>query len=444
MELYDESDFKQKKKTKMPIIIGVSIAVLILISILIIYLIIYLKSTVTTIILDGVNTSELEKIFYIEQSETGSKLYIPIRKIAPYLGYQDFSGDYTYKSEDQTKCHVTNEQETAMFTLDSSTLVKTRGNSDYEFIELDEKVFQKDGELYTTIDGIEKAYNVELVYKPEEKEIDIYTMNYLINYYATRLQLKDYKATFSDQKAIFENMLVLNQSGGAGVINAVTGESILENKYQSVSYLPNTTDFLVKSNGQYGIVSKEAEVKVKIAYEEIKIMDNENGLYLVKDNKFYGVIDTNGNTIIEPEYQQIGINISNFSQNGIESQYILLDKYIPIKSNNLWAFFDLEGNQVTEFEFTGIGCTTSKVSNSYPVLVIPSYEMIVVEKNKYFNLLRTKDSNSGAKAGTVITSGYVIDSVYMRTNTATGENKFYMTYNGNTKDIEERLAEIGE
>ena len=38
--------------------------------------------------------------------------------------------------------------------MDSNTLIKTRGDSDYEYIQLDEKVFEKDGELYTTPTGI--------------------------------------------------------------------------------------------------------------------------------------------------------------------------------------------------------------------------------------------------------------------------------------------------
>ena len=193
-----------------------------------------------TITLDGVNTPDLEEIFYIQESESGSELYVPIRRIAKFFNYEDYRGDYKYKSEDNSKCHVKNEYETAMFTLDSNIIIKTRGNSDYEYVELDEKVFEMNGELYTTIDGIKKAFNVEFIYDAQAKNIEIYTMDYLIQLYATHLNLTDYNPEFSDKKAIFENMLVIQQNGAYGVVDATTGESILETKYDSIKYLPNT------------------------------------------------------------------------------------------------------------------------------------------------------------------------------------------------------------
>ena len=101
MELYDEDYYqKSKKKAKLPMIIGITIGILVVITIAIIYFIIYLSSSVMKIQIDGVNTGELEKILDIEQTEAGKKIYIPIRGIAKYLNYGDYSGDYKNKSED--------------------------------------------------------------------------------------------------------------------------------------------------------------------------------------------------------------------------------------------------------------------------------------------------------------------------------------------------------
>lgn len=438
MELYNEDDFV-KKKSKMPMIIGICIGVLILITVLIIYMIIYLRGTVYKITLDGVSASELEEIFYLEGSEEtpeNMKLYIPIRKIAAFFYYSDYSGDYINKSEDNTKCYVQNEYETVLFTQDSNEIFKTRGNSDYETIKIDENVFSKDGELYTTIDGIEKAYNVEFLFDPINRKVEIYTMGYLLDYYASYLQLTDYSINFSDQKAIFEGMIIVKQGNQYGVVDATTGNAILETKYDSISYLPNAKDFLVSTNGKYGIVEKNTNIKVRIAYDNIQIMDNENGLYLVRLNNSYGVLDLDGNTIIEPIYPQIGLNnINVYSQNGIESQYIILDELIPIKNNNLWGFFNLKGEQITDFKYTQIGSKKTNVTNSYQVLTIPSYKIVVVEKDGgTYNLMQTD--------GKEIIGGS-LDSIYMLTNTATGENTFYMTYNGKTDNIEERLAAWG-
>ena len=136
MELYEEE--KNEKKSKLPMIIGICIVILIIMVIAIIYGIIYLKSTVITININGVRNNEIENILYIDESKEETEIYIPIRKIASFFGYEDYRGDYKNKSEDSSKCYVKNEYETAMFTLDSDTLIKTRGDSDYEYVEIDE------------------------------------------------------------------------------------------------------------------------------------------------------------------------------------------------------------------------------------------------------------------------------------------------------------------
>lgn len=434
MELYEEE--KNEKKSKLPMIIGICIVILIIMVIAIIYGIIYLKSTVITININGVRNNEIENILYIDESKEETEIYIPIRKIASFFGYEDYRGDYKNKSEDSSKCYVKNEYETAMFTLDSDTLIKTRGDSDYEYVEIDEEVFEKDGELYTTVDGIEKAYNVEISCDWDKRKIDIYTMDYLIQYYALKLNIEDYSEEFTDKKAIFENMMIIKSNKQYGVVEATTGQSILENKYEQISYLPATSDFLVKSGGKYGVVSNDGTIKVRIAYDQIKIMDNQNGLYLVKQNNLYGVVDTSGKVIINPEYKQIGVDTTKFAQNGLENQYVLFDELIPIKdSNDLWGFFSTEGEKITDFVYTGLGCTTAKANNSYPAIVIPSYKVVVVEKDKYFNLMMSN--------GHELINSFVLDSVYLITNTATGENTFYMTYNGQTKNIEEELSAQG-
>ena len=448
MELYEEQTAKNINP-KMPKIIGICIGILIILTIAIIYGIVYLKGTILTVKVDGVKNSSIEQILYFKDNDK-TELYIPIRKIAKFLGYEDYRGDYKIKSEDETKCYVKNDYEIAMFSVDSNTLIKTRGDSDYEYIQLDEKVFEKDGELYTTPTGIEKAFNTLVEYNSNSRKIDIYTMDYLNQYYASKLKIGEYATStstsnteqlskeFSDKKAIFENMIVFQKDKLYGVINASTGKSVLETKYEEIKYLPATSDFLVKSNGKYGVLSKEASVKVRIVYDEIKIMDNQNGLYLVKQNNLYGVVNTDGKVIIAPEYKQIGMDITKYAQNGVENQYVLLDEIIPIKNNvGQWALFNIKGEKIKDFELSGIGYISNSNDNIYSAVVIPSYKMIIVEKDKHYNLITTK--------GEEIFKSYILDTVYIKTNTENGENKFFMTYNNNTNaiSVEEWLTSIG-
>ncbi|CDD37718.1 kWG [Clostridium sp. CAG:356] len=442
MELYEEVD--NKKKSKLPMIIGISLIVLIILIIVIIGTIIYLKQSVMQITVNGQNKNEIEKLLYIPEDDN-TKLYIPIRAIAKYLNYNDFRGDYKIKSEDSTKCYVKNENEIAMFTKDSDTLVKTRGDSDYEYVKLEEKVLEKDGELYTTPSGIEKAFNTLFEYNANKKNINIYTMDYLNQMYASKLKIDGetvkLSEEYSDQKAIFEGLIIVIKNNNYGVIDAESGNPILEFKYEDIKYLPATSDFLVKSNNKYGVIGKDTSIKVRTVYDEIKIMDNQNGLYLVKQNNLYGVIDTKGKTIISPEYKQIGIDISKFTQNGIENQYVLLNKIIPVKNNqDLWGMFDIKGQLVKDFIFTGIGCSSSnlsKIANAYPAVVVPSYQVIIVEKDKHYNIITT--------SGEELIPTYVLETIYLKTNTETGENTFYMAYNNNEKvmSVEEWLASTG-
>ena len=181
MELYEEVE--RKEKSKAPMIIGICIGILVVMIIAIICAIVYLRSTVLTIKLNNQTNHDLEEILYITGDEGNQQIYVPIRRIAKFLDYEDYRGDYISKSEDSTKCYVKNANEIAMFTKDSTDLVKTSGDSNYEYLTLKEKVFEKDGELYTTPEGIEQAFNVLFENNLQQNKINIYTMDYLNQIY---------------------------------------------------------------------------------------------------------------------------------------------------------------------------------------------------------------------------------------------------------------------
>ena len=67
MELYEEVD--NKKKSKLPMIIGISLTVLIILIIVIIGTIIYLKQSVMQITVNGQNKNEIEKLLYIPEDD---------------------------------------------------------------------------------------------------------------------------------------------------------------------------------------------------------------------------------------------------------------------------------------------------------------------------------------------------------------------------------------
>lgn len=439
MELYYEEKKGEEKKSKAPIILGILIFLFVIITAGLIYFIVYLQGTILKINLNGTLTSKLSEVIDVQTTESGTTFYFPIRRIASYFGYRDYSGDFKNKSEDSSKCYVDNGQEIAMFTLNSNSLIISRGNSDYEEFILDKNVFEKNGELYTTEQGLEKAFNISFSYDEEKNVINMYTMDYMYGVYAQRLNIDVdvEKVNLVDKKAILSGMIIVydKELKKYGVVDVQTGKYILESKYDEISYLSYTKNFLVGNDHKYGIVSSDAKVQVQIAYDDISILDNKRGLYLVKEGNLYGVVNSQNSIILATNYQQIGVDGNTFEQNALDNQYILLDNLIPVKRNNMWAFYDISGNPVTEFTFTGIGCSSSKVTNSYPLVVIPSLGMIVVEKDKYYNLI---DAQGKYKIST-----FALDSAYIIHDGATGKNTYYMTYNGNTDNIEERFKAQG-
>ena len=72
MELYEEVD--NKKKSKLPMIIGISLTVLIILIIVIIGTIIYLKQSVMQITVNGQNKNEIEKLSKMELIEIDNNL----------------------------------------------------------------------------------------------------------------------------------------------------------------------------------------------------------------------------------------------------------------------------------------------------------------------------------------------------------------------------------
>ena len=52
------------------------------------------------------------------------EMYAPIKDVAKYLGYESGNGTYTVTSEDTNSCYVKNENEVAIFQVDSDVVTK--------------------------------------------------------------------------------------------------------------------------------------------------------------------------------------------------------------------------------------------------------------------------------------------------------------------------------
>ena len=386
--------------------------------------------------LDGRRQSGYSQNLFMFQN---NKIYVSIRDIASLLGYNVYNGGYGEYTEDRSKCYVQCEDEVANFALNSKIIYKLRltGTSstgqNYENYYMNDPVTSRNGRLYTTQEGLQEAFNVAFDYNRDTNRIQIYTMQYMINSYEN--SVLDYGYTeiqndFNNYKAVLKDMLVVEQNSSYGVIKASTGETLIEPKYSKIEYLPETGDFLVTSNNQVGILTASGNTRVELVYDKLELMDSDSELYLAQRNGMYGVIDINGNIIIHLEYDEIGIDITRFSDNDIKNKYILAGNLIPVRKDKYWGFFDKTGKQVKDFMYDTIGYTASASRDARNLLVIPEYNVIVVGREGKYGLINSLGEDVSILA---------LDDAYMVISG--GEKHYYMTYNDNVINIMDYLQQ---
>lgn len=440
MKLIDEEEYrKDKEKTaKANKLLTISIILTIIVIIAISGVIVYLSYNPNKIMLklNGAENENLLSILEIKENEDETaSIYAPIKDIASYLGYEAFNGEYTTVSESQDSCYVKNENEVAIFKLGSNVVYKldlTVEDAEYEYCYLEEPIFEKDGKLYTDVEGLQKAFNIAISYNQKKKQIDIYTLDVLVKDRESKAVNKyKYAAlddTFANEKAILDDMLVVISSNElCGVVNYSTGEEILGAQYDSIKYLPEKSAFLVTSNKKVGIISSDGVTKIEPTYDSLTLIDNENELYLANRDGLYGVVNIDGETIIYLEYDKIGVDISNFTQNDIKSGYILQDILIPVQQSNKWGFFDIHGNKITDLIYDEVGCTAgSNKSATYNLITLPEYKVIVVGRDKKYTVM-------GLNGKEHLQCEF--DSIYMKISS--GKREYFLYLNEEEHNITE-------
>lgn len=457
MQWYEEEKkSKQNSKISKLLIMGMAITIIIILILIVLMMYLLKDANKRVVNIDGVQNNQIFNLFEFNKKDDGTtEILIPIKDFAVALGYEAYNGSYNSASEDKNKCYVivgkenkedesaqSIKKEVANFELDSNKITKldlTSDKSEYEYCQIDDKITQKDGVLYTTVEGIEKALNISFSYSAENEKITIYTLDWLVDYYSEAIEKGDYKGykaldteSLTNEKAILSNMLVLiSDSGKYGVLNTVDGKEILEPKYDGIKYMQSNSSFFVSTNKKIGIISAEGKTLINPEYDSLSLIDSKKEYYLAKKNNLYGVIDGNGKEIIYIENEQIGIDISNYATNEISSKYILLDKLIPVMQNKKWGFYDLKGNKVCDYQFDDMGCSIENGSNTYGLLVLPNYNYIVVQKGKKYSLINEEGTN---------VLPFVFDNMYIKVSS--GEKNYYMTNNNKEYNIIKTLENM--
>ena len=294
MNLIDnEVDNKKIQNTKIIKIIGISIIILIFIAIILISYLVIEKSKEFKFLLDGNKQSFSSDLFNFDEN---GEVYISIKDLTELLQKNSVKAEYnngSYKmyNEDVTECNVEQEYEVAGYELNSEKMYKVvLEDGTYEYFSLDKPVKSINGKLYTTKKGIEIGFNVLIEYDKNSNSIKMYTLDTLVNYYATKLNNKvinSKEMSFLNKKALKYDMIITSNSNNAyGVQRMSSGEMIIGTKYSNLKFIESTKDFIVTTpEDKQGIISTTKGKDIEPQYTEIKQLKEDLNLYLVKNDK---------------------------------------------------------------------------------------------------------------------------------------------------------------
>lgn len=433
----DISEVERKNKKMMKMIM-IFIVIILLASFAIIGAILYLQKTQFKFYINEQETANFaEDLFVFEED----KIYISIKDMATLVGYTAYNGAYGSQdqySEDVTKCYVESTNEIASFELNSNVIYKTQVNeNDYVKFDIDEPVKQINDKLYTTIEGISRAYNVAFIYVKESNQVTIYTLPYLVAGYSKQIKNSSISTNFNNQKALLYNLIIVSNASSSSNssvrygISTLSGVEIVGTKYKDIEFIESTQEFIVTTtDDKMGIITSSGNTKVQPQYDDLKQIDKDLNLYLATNNNKQGIIEQNGKILIYIEYDKIGIDTTNFPTNDIKNPYLLYGNCIPVCKNGKWGMYDKTGKIILPIEYDSLGCVVSSTNNNAnSVLVIPDIKGIVVHKkyNDEINLF-----------GVVNYLGkdiipMVLGAVY--SETSSGRQEYKMTNAGNTLNL---------
>lgn len=444
---YSQDKGKEKKVSR---VLLISMVIVFIAIIAIICTILYIQSKAFRVYINGASVNLPGDTIIIDQ--TTGKIQVDIMGIASYLGYDAHKGEYKLYTEDENKCWVDCENETASFFLNSNKISKMppKQTMDYEDYIITDPVISKNGKLYCTPEGIRIGFNVIFNYNENANNIQIYTLPHLVEQYDATLKAQGYKEgiskVFNNQKAILYDMFVVKKENNLyGVVNSQNQE-IIGSRYSKMEFNENAREYYVtNTTSKKGIVTETGVTKINLLYDDIAMIDKNNGLYLAKNNNRYGVLGNTGNIVVHLEYDQIGVDVSKFPNNMINNKYVLFENAIPVCQNKKWGMFDIRGNLILDLNYDVIGYSSGATGNLSGKIVnnlavVPTYKAIVFGQDQ--EVMNGNNKSTVKKYGVFDYTGkelipVALTNAYFITNS--GVNTYYMEYNGTTLNIEEYL-----
>lgn len=377
---------------KKGILIGIVICIILIIA-LACLVIFYqnLDATTFKLYINGVQASNSDD-FYIED-ESGN-VYVKARELARLIGWSYQNGEYGTYTEDTNSGYIQNNYEAASFIVGSNILKKyiqvaeastpTDENTEENAIVVNSKngtletmtlslpIISLNNQIYFPLVDVNDICNCMASYENYQMRID--EMNHLAD--IARQKAFEYgytsiSGTYENLRALAYGIMVVNQNGRYGAVTLFSNEDILGAKYNDMVFCQNVKEFFVKAEGTIGIIAVDGTVVISPKnYDNISVLSDSLGLYLIEDNGLYGVLNRKGDVVVYAEYDSIGLPEETLLEFHSDNRYLLNDNTIVVEKDGKYGFFNLKGENRLAISHEKIGCIADETSNDDSVLTL--------------------------------------------------------------------------
>lgn len=391
-EIFSSELAKNNKQKKM---------VLALIVVLSIILVLLIAATIAVatkeanrfkIFYNGKENKKLPSTFYVVDEATGD-YYVSIEMMAALEGYSYNPGEFKKYEETNESCNVSKGVEVTSLiankdyyykTIDKSTYSEyimlpygstnekealefnvVSANGSVETFETTKPVKLINDKLYAPLETIRDVFNVRIQY--DKKGISFQSLNYVYTLIQTKIVEAGYttiSSDFENLRALVYDMAVIAEGEGAtnGVVSIVDFKPVISAQYSELQFIQNSKEFLaaaVNESGErtVGLISATGNTIIKpTEFEDISVLSDKNGLYLVKDGQYYGVLNRDGDEVVYVEYNKIGLsNMSDFPLEDATNQSVLFEQFIPVSLDGKYGLYNLDGEETLKPVYEDLG-----------------------------------------------------------------------------------------
>lgn len=380
----EEQQFRKRKTLKSAIVV----CLIILAVLIVLMLILQSKDAKTFKLFVDDNQVQVSGMFIIVEDD---EYYVAAEEFSNLIGYRYRKGNYgAFSQNEENAAYMQNDYEVAAFSADSNVLKKyidvdsgldpnstgitvlsPDGYSETTTLSLN--IIEKNGTIYLPVECLPDICNTLPMFKGNQ--LHVYTLPYLI--VAAQSKAAEYKydtisGDYENLRALPYGMMVVMDNDNYGVVGLYNRDDYnIPDQYDKILFNQNVKEFLVTKGNKVGILNAEGKSVIDIDknYEEISVLSDRLGLYLVSVDEQMGVLNRNGKEIVYPEFDSVGITeelIDKYKLKTDDIIYIPYDTMIIARDGVKYGIYDIEDGQKLPPSYSGVGCDPQEIYESLP------------------------------------------------------------------------------